>query len=765
MILTLTDFLAVQNMPRTDMTEAEMEEKYGNGIEGSGVAEYHAQCLRYIASQYNRPRFGGYYSPQLKIHGSSTGSNQQYRGPVEEMLENYMYVHGDQPNDAYGYMIQDPISSDPLVRSQTGDQTLMLPTPWEQGHDIYKLFTHLVGNFVGRSAFAKLTVDDNTREGITKREMDRAMALLLNFMKEQNLNLGAGVEFNPFPEAEGAEIEQLLTYLENRPQDKSILQFLEDIKFSNDIVRKLEKVFAYVIINRIGALEVDEDKDGYPRINPVPPQNLIIDQRGDDDFSHNDRFGAVIEFLTPEEIFIRYAVTDEEEREQVRAMARSQSTYGNISNFGNFNTQNGYYFKWWWKEGEQRVACVRGYWRAYVREKKGNLYRSALGKDFKQFKIDFGSELDEDFMYEVVRQGVLIGNKIMKNFGVQRRIVRNPFDKSRVVLPLLSVRPYTFAGYNKSIVDRLRSIQDKMDALEAKITDNISHDFGNVYVFVSDKITANPLEFASDIKNNRFTFIRRASGEDLSPDDSRSVMEKMDMNLSANIMSYVQLKAAKRQEMEEIASVSKIALGQQTSYVGMNTQVNTIAQNSKGVEKYFTSVLQLYADTMQYAAEKLKMSVQGSKELEKRVMTPMGIKFLKINKNFSFMDLGVRLVLEDMITEESRARLLQIAQAFAQNQIISPLDIVEIETAKTYTELRAYLRQALRRQEKKAAQEAMMAEMAKMQAIEAQGGQLQQLEAQKQAGQNYRQEQELGMEGAKLGVSAAEHMAQMAMEE
>jgi hypothetical protein len=760
MILTGTDFLSVRNMPRQDLSEAEMDEQFGqSGEEGSGVAEFHAQTLRYIAAQYNRPRFGSYFSPQQKFHGSNTGSSGAYKGPVEEMIENYMYIHGDQPNDAYGYMLQDPISADPGIQSQMGGQSILLPTPWEQGNDIYKLFTHLIGNFVSRSAFAKLTVDDNTRDGITKRELDRNMALLANFIKEQNINLGAGVEFNPFPEAEGAEIEQVLTYLENRPQDKTILQFLEDIKFNNDIIRKLEKVFAYVIINRIGAIEVDEDKDGYPRMNVVPPQNVIIDQRGDDDFGFNDRFGGIIEFLTPEEIFSRYSISDKDEQDEIYAMSQGNKTYSNISGWGNFNATDGYFFPWWWKEGEQRVACVKGYWRGYVKQKKGDLYRSALGKDFKKFKIDFGAELDEDFQYEVVRQGVLIGNRIVLNYGVQRRIVRNPFDKSRVVLPLLSVRPYTFGGYNKSLIDRLRPIQDKMDALEAKITDNISHDFGNVYVFVADKITADPLQFASDIKSNRFTFMQRATGEDLNHDDSRSIMEKLDMNLTSNIMNYVQLKAAKRAEMEEIASVSKIALGQQSSYVGMNTQVNTIAQNSKGVEKYFTCVMQLYADTMQYAAEKLKMSVQQNPEMERRVMTPMGIRFLKVNKKFSFMDLGVRLVLEDMITEESRSRLLMVAQAFAQNQIISPLDIVEIETAKTYTELRAYLRQALRRQEKKAAQEAMMAEMSKMQAIEAQGAQLQNLEAQKQEGQNLRHGQDLEMEGIKTGIGAAQSAA------
>jgi hypothetical protein len=751
MILNMTDYLTVKRMPRQDLTDAEIKEKYGS------IEEFHAQCLRYIASQYNRPRFGSYFSPQQKIHGSNTGSSWTYKGPVEEMLENIMYFHGDQPNDAYGYMIQDPIADMPAVREATGGAAVMLPTPWEQGNDIYKLVSHMVGVFVSRAAFARLTVDNNTREGILQREVDRNMAYLLKFMKDRNLDLGGGVEFDPFPEAKDAEFEQLMEYLENRPQDKVLLQFLEDIKFSNDVIRRMATVFVNVIINRYSGLEIVPDEDGYPRINTVSPLNLILDQRGDNENSLNDRWGGVIEWLTPEEIILRYKITDEDEIRTIHAMAEGNTSFSGVKGFGDYNTSTGYMFPWWWKEGENRVACVRGYWRSYVKKKKGELYKSILGKDFESFKIGFGHELEQEISYEVVRQGVLIGNVIVKDYGVTKNIVRNPLNKRHVILPLLSTRPYTMAGYNKSIVDRLRQIQDKMDALEAKIADSIAHDLGNVYVFVSDKITADPSEFLSDIKKNRFAFIRRSTGEDLSYEDNRSVMEKMDMGLSQNIMSYVQLKAAKRAEMEEIASVSKIALGQQTNYVGMNTQVNTIAQNAKGTEKYFNATLQLYADAMQYAAEVLKLSASRDKGLMRKVTTAMGMKYLEMNKDVSFMDLGVRLVVEDMISEESRARLLQIAQAFAQNQIISPLDVIEIETAKTYTELKNYLRQALRRQEKKAAAQAMAQEIAKQQAIAAQGQQMQQHEAMKQQGMNQRHEQDLEMQGLELGASMAEN--------
>jgi hypothetical protein len=754
--MILSNFDAVSSpssMPEQDLSKEEMEKYY------TSEEEWYARCVRYIAGRYNAPRFGSYYAgmPQNKIHGSKTG-NANSKGPVEEMIENYLYFHGDQPNDAYKFMLQDPISG-LMGAGQGGD--ILIPTPWEQGNDIYTLITHLIGTFESRVSFAKLTVDNNTREGRKQKDIDRQLLFLYSFMKKsgalEKLS-NAGVDFNPFPELENVEMEQAVEYLENKPQEKEVFSLMQDVMFRNDTRNLLKKVFAYVIINRIGAIHVKENEEGYPMQHVVPPQNVIVDQVGDEDFSVNDRFCGYIEFLSPEEIFVKYGIKDDEERSAIRAMSRGGS-YGGMDKFALFNSTEGYFFPWWWKQGENKVACVTTYWKSYTKKKKGDLYRSILGKDFKNMNLNIPD--DDSFEYEICRQGTLIGNGVLVDYGVTKNIVRNPYDKKKVVLPILSVRPYTMMGYNRSIVDRLRQIQDKIDALEAKITDSITHDFGNVYVFVSDKLTADPMVFASDIKKNRFTFIQRADGEDLSSEDNRTIMERMDMNLSSNIMNYVQLKRTKREEMETVASISKIALGQQSSYVGMNTQVNTIQQNSKGVEKYLSSCLQLGADVMQYSVEKLKMSLVGNKDLEREVLTPLGIEYLKLNKNLSFMDLGVRLIVEDMISEESRMRLLGIAQAFAQNQQISPLDVIEIETAKTYTELRNYLKAALRRQEKKAAAEAMMQQMAQQQAIEAQGQQLMQLESMKQQGQNERQANDIELEGTRLGMEAGERMMGM----
>jgi len=159
--------------------------------------------------------------------------------------------------------------------------------------------------------------------------------------------------------------------------------------------------------------------------------------------------------------------------------------------------------------------------------------------------------------------------------------------------------------YNRSLVDRLKQLQDKIDVYNRKnCQEAISHDLGNAYIFHADNMGSSIDEIVSDIKKHRMTVIQRTTGEELLAEEAHRVAEKLDFNISPNVQYYLSLKQETKREMEEVASTSAIAMGQQQSYIGLNTQMNTIAQNAKGVEHYFSSCLKWYADVMQYSVEK-----------------------------------------------------------------------------------------------------------------------------------------------------------------
>ena len=88
-----------------------------------------------------------------------------------------------------------------------------------------------------------------------------------------------------------------------------------------------------------------------------------------------------------------------------------------------------------------------------------------------------------------------------------------------------------------------------------------------------------------------------------------------------------------------------------------------------------------------------------------------GIEYLQLTEEFQFEDFGVYIKIKDFVDEAARERLLAIAQAAMQNQMIDMRDYIRIETAKTYTELLKELEYAMDKKDRERKQEAQRAQM------------------------------------------------------
>lgn len=713
----------VDTFPEQTLSEEEIKELYGN------EENWYAECIRYIASRYNRPIVGDNGTTDKPANGNFNGT-YYINSPIQEMWENNRYFHGLQDNSRYGFWFEDPFVNQGIIYSQ-GDASIRVPD--EKGNQIYNLITHLRGSFQGRIAYSNLTVENNSRQGRSKVEKERKKAFLFDLFRRRGIlesfaNLGASID--PFPAMKNAEIEQIIEYVNNFPQEVEMFKIMRDIEYRNNTRHLISNGFFNVILNRIGAMYVHTDDEGMVKHHLINPYSVVIDQRDNEDFSLGDRFAGFVQFLTPGEIFERFKITDDDEKTRIRTLAKSSPSGISGLNLG----QDSYRFPWWWNQ-QNTVACFTAFWKSYKTSKDG-------------------------VIYQVVKRGTLIGNSILKQHGLEKNIVKNPYNKKECVLPIISVRPYTLSGYNRSLVDRLKQLQDKIDVYNRKISEAVSHDLGNAYVFSADNIGSSIEEIVSDIKKHRMTVIKRSTGEELLPEDAQRLVEKLDFTLSPNIIKYVELKQEAKRDMEEIASVSQIAMGQQQSYIGLNTQMNTIAQNAKGVEYYFSSCLKWYADIMQYSVEKFKLSAIGNKKLQVQVLDENGIQYLDLNEGISFMDLGVRVVVEGVIDEQRKTRILNFATALAQSGGIEMIDYLKLESANTLKEVEMYFTAALRAREKKMAMQQQIQQQQQQQNIMLQNQGLQQLQAQKESNENLRQDKKLELEGAKLGAQIAENNLQ-----
>ena len=755
--------------PPQDLSDAEIEDTYGKndfmgmpenykGALPSGQGNFYAQCLRYIASYYNRP--SDLYITQRSQGISDSLAGYMQNGPVAEIIKNFLYFQGDQPNDSFSYLTQDPFNS--VVSGSAifgaGGEAI-IPTPWLKGNKIYTLLTHLFGTFSDRLSAAALSVTNESFEAVSKHEAEMLKVFILRELKRTGLinDLAEmGVEYNPFPAMEDADFDQLEDYIKQRPQEVEALRLLRSIEFHCDTKRLVLQSLMFTLIGRYAGIEINEDGyDGRILQNVIPPYRLIMDNNTHDDFGSNHRFRGFVEYLTPEEILMRYPEMHEF-RDDLFAMKNQVLDQPN-----NFYGNDGrWYFNWILREGEGRIAVVKAYWRSYPQSKYGLEYDDK-GNPIKVKIKEDGSGV----RFEMLRQGVLIGNRWVVRCGIKPYVVRNAFDKRKVEFPIQMVAPYTMIGYNKSIVDRLKYRQDELDALRNKINDAISHDLGNAYVFYSDAIEDDPFRVISDIKKHRLTFLRTVDGEEVDSLDRKRLMEKMDMSISQNVFRYIELQREYQAEMEEIASTSKISMGQQTGYVGMNTQMNTIAQNTRGVEYYFDSLMQLYANVQQYSIELIKLLYmsKGKKFVEK-VTDQRGINYLTLTEDLSFSDLRIKVQIEDIIPSQMKEELMGAARLGLQAGHVSYSEYAEIITAKTFSELKRKV-DAFERKKKREAAEMqaaqMQAQMAQMQA-QAQAQAAGNIEAQqvKEEGANQRKAAELELKGTEMGMQMAQTAAQ-----
>ncbi len=230
------------------------------------------------------------------------------------------------------------------------------------------------------------------------------------------------------------------------------------------------------------------------------------------------------------------------------------------------------------------------------------------------------------------------------------------------------------------------------------------------------------------------------TGEDFNNADYNKVVEVVDMTLDPNVQQIIALKREEERIMEEIVNVPKVAMGQQAGYLGAKTQAGTIAQSNLGTAYLYQGFIQFLEKDLQYSLNQYKISLMDLETDTIGLVDNRGIEYLELTEEFQFEDFGVYIKIKDFVDEAARERLLAIAQAAMQNQMIDMRDYIRIETAKTYTELLKELEYAMDKKDRERKQEAQRAQMMQAAQMEAQMAMQKEQTQMAQDGNNYRAE-------------------------
>lgn len=659
---------------------------------------WYAQNIKYLAQFYNLPLKNNYSfeaaGGDRTAQTADPYQNAYQNSPVQYMLQMMLYYLGRQQNMNYNHLDKNTTTSN------------LLPN-WIKGHRIHNLISFMKDAITKMLQNTEFSVKSMSEMAVSDRK--RMLDFLMIQFEMQGVfdtisdTYGLHIDF-----ANGQRFDQeeeVTNYMQNggyKDEDEEIQTMLaSNFWYQNNAISKFIQAFMHGSITGVTGIE-HYVYNGRQVMDVIMPHQLIVDRRIDDDYNRYARFVGVIRPYTAEEIFERWPNQDPKQREEIQAMALS-SAFG-----GMYNTTNNIT---WWNYGNEytgnMITTVTGYWLTY-RDLGKKRYENKYG--IQKVRKAGAQEPGDDAIVDICK-GTLIGNAFMANMGYINNVAEDFYNKNRPLLPVQVFMPNMLLGESRSIVSRLHELQDERDLYKFKIKDMVAKSKGRTVLIRGDKLgnATTVKELYDDLSDLGMTVV--VTNGEVDPEDNGPVVEQIDMTMDPNVKALFEIIAQIDREMEEIANISKISLGQQQTYIGLGTQENVMA-NASGSTYIYSGFMDFIQRNMQYAVDVAKnLATTDDTDYYQMLIGRRGVEYLKMAKKIRYNNPQVFLKINDVIDDKAKERLVTIAQALAQNQVIDMLDFIKIETAKTYYEIKGYLEYSLKKKEKKAETQAAMQQM------------------------------------------------------
>jgi hypothetical protein len=660
--------------------------------------------------------------------------------PIDEVVRMFTYYLGRQYNKDYYYTTQDQNNCD-------------LPTVWINGQKVTSLVDFMVGSAIKMIQNLEPSVKSQS-EGAVNRKTELLEEALLTIEAPELFDAMAkyGIKFQPLgPQTNQFETtDDVYRYMEYSYQERAemlAIKMVEDILNRNSFLEKYKQAFLYTLLGGYVGVE-NRIENGRQYFDVILPHNLIVDRAKDDDFNSEARFVGKVDWLNITDIVERYQdYLTTEELEEIK-----QINMNNLYQLLDLTTHP-YATNWAFNVNNlPTLACVTGYWIGMkdlgYEESKDKFGNTHYGKIRNGRKGQYWTK--------TVYKATLIGNKYVVEHGETTNIVRKTDNPGDVLLPLQVFIPNMVMGENRSVVARLHQHQDRIDYITNEITKMMTRAKGKVYIINRQKLgTASAKDVISDFERMGIHVTDgSATGEDFVAGQDARLVEVVDMTLDSNIQQLVSLRREEERLMEEIVNIPKVALGQQSGYVGAKTQAGTIAQSNLGTAYLYQGFIQFIEKHLAFALNQYKVTLIDEPESTIPVVGRKGKEYLKVTKEFQMEELGVYIKVKDFIDDSARERLISIAQAAMQNQVIDFLEYIQIEKCQTYTELENQLEYTLNKKKRDAEKQQQMQMMMQQAQMEQQMAQQQDMANMKEQGANYRKQLDVQGKIANTGLQA-----------
>lgn len=647
------------------------QEKFADG--GKWFLEY-AQWI--VLNYYNT--YSANYSYTNPIAASSTATLSPIRNTqgsfVDEILQNYTYFFGNQDNRLFNFMTKGMGGTD-------------LPNIMLKGQEIRSLADHMRGKSLQIiQAIEKNISCESISENSVLKKQDIFDKIDLAAKIGDMLN-EVGISFNPAGKADysnPAAVKELKKKIRSEYENTSTV-IARNAYYTTSLEEKYFNVVSDTIIGNLAGIEFKE-QNGKLIANYIPGYQGIYDFSTWGEYGEGQTKAGYIIPSTVEELLHEYPNMNPAWRQEMEDVL-----YKGVSGANDFM---GYYNQpfnnvlMWYNSQKWISKCVV-YWITecnlpYLSEKNAYGVNKVTKLDpFKDYFIknnnrdEKGNYKDKKKGYEIetgnrvyrVHKAVFAGAKYLLEYGYDTYQVRPYGDKSKPVIPLFFFCQGKLAGYVKSIVSRLRTKQDEVDAVRYRIREYTANDLGANIFINGAKLTEtlSALDIVQDLRSTHISVIPSTGDAELDKRGMDDLVKQFSNNAIAAIRDYIILKNDLIEEMNRIVNITDVALGEQSGTIGKGVQQETISRSELSGLSFYSSLQEYFRRVLQYAANKNKMILMDNED--KNVIIPISnkeMKMLKMTKEMLFEDLNVYIDPNDPIMVADMGLFRQMLQAYAQ---------------------------------------------------------------------------------------------------
>ena len=675
------DFTGIQ--PRQDLTAEEIEERYkGRFGYKSGIDAWYSDCVRWGVGFFNINR-KPFETNQNSYSGPTVWG---FNGEADRAYRNFRYFQGDQSIDDYGW----------LTQVSGGGEMI---APWQPGKEINRFVKYVANTYLKIARNSKPIVKsyDYKTQSKLKKRLDLAMLVYDLKPYFDKLNEDYGVDFNPSGAREATSKQQITKQFFQNPTTTAEIygtELLNVIKNKNNFINRSFLSFINMLVGGRAMIESTK-QNGWPVWDVIPSWNQISQGIEDDDYGGNDQARGWIRSFAPQDLVTRQGMRGKTWGQQIVEKYGKTALDKVLQGDYNYLTAQmpiwgGWRFRWFNQTQNQirTMSVARIYWKSLVDTR---MLPDKEDPDNKVYFINAKSKKKGTFV-EVWRTATLIGNRFVVDEGVCDE-VRDPMDESKLYCPIQVFQPYTFMGYNNSLVENVRTIQDDLSMLDYKFREMVGFDMGVVLSILGGKVQGDTDAYAimEELKKTRI-LVERSTGDPDNPLDNRPTISRVDYSTASVAAQYLDLWKRKETMMKDILNVSDIALGTQKSYVGFDTQQSTMDASSNNLQYLFYGHAQFMNNLMQYSLEQMKIMISsGETSAGDQVIGERGVYFIKEMKKNLFGSLLCRVDIEDFIDESRKKMLLGNLTALMQTGQVDIVDLIKIEQMQTWSEMTSYV--------------------------------------------------------------------------